>query len=140
MIHPNRSQCETTYDGSRYDMTEGPKRGNSDPMFEKRACKGPRSKFVVIADNKRSMRVSAHPKKVATHAYDNESLVMDRAVQVIGDANEAMRWMGTPVRALDYSTPVSLLGIRKGRRAVIDVLGRLEHGVLFSAVLGKIST
>jgi hypothetical protein len=111
-------------------MTEGLKHGAGDPMSEKRTRKSPRTKPVVIAEYRDSTRVSAHPKKTAPPAYDNESQVMDRAVEVIGDANDAMRWMGTPVRALDYSTPVSLFGTRKGRRAVIDVLGRLEHGVL----------
>jgi uncharacterized protein (DUF2384 family) len=38
--------------------------------------------------------------------------------------------MGTPVQALDYATPVSLLATGKGREAVMVVLGRLEHGVL----------
>jgi hypothetical protein len=105
-------------------MAEGPRHGVSDPKSKKSSRKRRRSKPVVVADLK------GYQKKVEPHGYDNESLVMDRAVEVIGDANEAMRWMGTPVRALDYSTPVSLLGTRKGRRAVVDVLGRLEHGVL----------
>lgn len=56
--------------------------------------------------------------------------ILDRAVEVIGDKNDAMRWMGTPVRALEYATPVSLLGTEKGRETVLAVLGRLEHGVL----------
>jgi putative toxin-antitoxin system antitoxin component (TIGR02293 family) len=60
----------------------------------------------------------------------DEASVLDRAIEVIGDKHEAMRWMGTAVRALDYPTPVSLLGNSKGRRAVLTVLGRLEHGVL----------
>jgi putative toxin-antitoxin system antitoxin component (TIGR02293 family) len=55
---------------------------------------------------------------------------LHEAVKVIGDKTAAMRWMGTPVRALDYATPVSLLGTREGRQAVVAVLGRLEHGVL----------
>ena len=55
---------------------------------------------------------------------------MDRAIEVIGDRDEAMRWMGMPVRALDYATPVSLLGTARGRRAVLVILSRLEHGVL----------
>jgi putative toxin-antitoxin system antitoxin component (TIGR02293 family) len=58
---------------------------------------------------------------------EDESTVLDRAVEVIGHKRE---WMGTPVRALDYATPVSLLSTRKGRQTVIEVLGRLEHGVL----------
>ena len=55
--------------------------------------------------------------------------VITRATQVIGNREEAMRWLGTPVRALDYATPVSLLGTRKGSARVHDVLGQMEHGV-----------
>jgi putative toxin-antitoxin system antitoxin component (TIGR02293 family) len=61
---------------------------------------------------------------------DDEAAVINRAVEVIGDKRDAMRWMGTPIRALDYATPVSLLSTRKGRQTVTEVLGRLEHGVL----------
>ena len=59
-----------------------------------------------------------------------EAFVLDRAVDVIGNKREAMLWMGTPVRALGYATPVSLLATAKGREAVLAVLGRLEHLVL----------
>lgn len=55
--------------------------------------------------------------------------VIDRVAEVIGDRDEAMRWLGTPVRALDYATPISLLGTKKGAARVEDVLGRMEHGV-----------
>jgi Protein of unknown function (DUF2384) len=41
-----------------------------------------------------------------------ESMI-HRAVEVIGDRDEAMRWLGTPIRALDYATPISLLGTKK---------------------------
>ncbi len=58
-----------------------------------------------------------------------EDAVVLRAVEVIGDTNEAMRWMGTPVRALEYATPVSLLATPEGRAVVFRVLGRLEHGI-----------
>ena len=60
----------------------------------------------------------------------SEIAVLNRAVEVIGDKNDAFRWMGTPVRALDFATPVSLLGTLRGRQAVVRVLGRLEHGVV----------
>jgi len=59
-----------------------------------------------------------------------EAEVLRRATEVLGDEPSAMRWLGTPVRALDYATPVSLLHDAKGREAVLTVLGRLEHGVL----------
>ncbi len=67
------------------------------------------------------------PRALKSHA---ETAVIAKAVEVIGDRSEALRWMGTPVRALNYATPVSLLGTPKGREAVVTVLGRLEHGVL----------
>jgi putative toxin-antitoxin system antitoxin component (TIGR02293 family) len=59
-----------------------------------------------------------------------EAEVTLRAIQVIGDEPEAMRWLGTPIRALNYATPVSLLYTVAGRDAVLTVLGRLEHGIL----------
>lgn len=59
-----------------------------------------------------------------------ERVILDRATEVIGDRGEAMRWMGTPVRDLGYSTPVSLLHNKKGREDIFAVLTRLEHGVL----------
>ena len=59
-----------------------------------------------------------------------EAEILHRATEVIGSKVEAMRWMGTPIRVLNYATPVSLLHTRKGREAVLSVLGRLEHGVL----------
>jgi hypothetical protein len=46
-----------------------------------------------------------------------------------GDREKAMRWLGTPVRALDYATPISLLGTGDGATRVEDVLGRMEQGV-----------
>jgi putative toxin-antitoxin system antitoxin component (TIGR02293 family) len=56
--------------------------------------------------------------------------VIGRATEVIGDRGEALRWLGTPVHALAYATPVSLLGTSQGRDRVLTVLDRLEHGVL----------
>ncbi|HEY1339979.1 MAG TPA: MbcA/ParS/Xre antitoxin family protein [Bryobacteraceae bacterium] len=53
-----------------------------------------------------------------------------RAIEVIGSREEAMRWLGTPVRALDFATPISLLHDPTGREQVLSVLLRLEHGVL----------
>ena len=56
-------------------------------------------------------------------------LMIDRAIEVIGNRDEAMRWLGTPVPGLDYATPISLLGTSEGARRVEDVLGQIEHGV-----------
>ncbi len=56
--------------------------------------------------------------------------VIQRVIDVIGDQEEAMRWLGTPVRALDYATPISCLYDASGRERVLSVLTQLEHGVL----------
>lgn len=55
--------------------------------------------------------------------------VIDRATEVIGDRQEAMRWLGTPVRGLDFATPISLLATEEGQMRVNDILGQMEHGI-----------
>jgi len=52
-----------------------------------------------------------------------------KAVEVLGSRDEGMRWLGTPVRGLDFATPISLLATEEGARRVSDVLGQMEHGV-----------
>jgi putative toxin-antitoxin system antitoxin component (TIGR02293 family) len=56
--------------------------------------------------------------------------IIERAVEVIGDREEAMRWLGTPVRALGYATPISLLSRPQGQASVLITLKRLEHGLI----------
>lgn len=55
--------------------------------------------------------------------------IIARATEVIGDRQEAMRWLGTPIRGLDYATPISLLATEEGAQRVNDILGQIEHGV-----------
>ena len=76
--------------------------------------------------------VEARLRLVASDEVEDqaESSVIQRAAEVLGDRSDAMRWLGTPVRALNYATPISLLHDSKGREDVLTVLGRLEHGVL----------
>lgn len=52
-----------------------------------------------------------------------------RATEVFGDEVAAFRWLGTPVAALDYATPISCLGTHQGAMRVNDVLTQIEHGV-----------
>jgi putative toxin-antitoxin system antitoxin component (TIGR02293 family) len=52
-----------------------------------------------------------------------------RATEVFGDEDAAFRWLGTPVAALDYATPISCLGTHRGAMRVNDVLTQIEHGV-----------
>ena len=54
---------------------------------------------------------------------------------VFGDKEEALRRLGTPVRALHYATPISQVSTPDGQREVRDLLGRWEHGVLRSLLI-----
>jgi putative toxin-antitoxin system antitoxin component (TIGR02293 family) len=56
--------------------------------------------------------------------------ILEGAIDVIGTREEAMRWLGTPVRALNYATPVSLLVDDAGADQVLAVRANLENGVL----------
>jgi uncharacterized protein (DUF2384 family) len=51
------------------------------------------------------------------------------ATEVLGDHNAVLRWLGTAVVALDYATPISVLGTVQGVRRLNDVLTQMEHGV-----------
>jgi hypothetical protein len=55
--------------------------------------------------------------------------IIQRIVEVVGSRQQAMHWLGTPVRALDFATPISMLATKKGVEKVMDVLGQMEHGV-----------
>ena len=75
--------------------------------------------------NRSTRRRSSKEHSVPVHFAQ----VYPRAVEVIGDADKAARWLARPIPALNYETPISLLRDESGRDAVLDVLGRLEHGV-----------
>lgn len=75
----------------------------------------------------RSNVVTAEPDASTSDAVE---LILQRAKEVIGDPDQALRWMGTPVRALHYATPISLLNSQQGQQAVLTILGRLEHGLI----------
>lgn len=81
----------------------------------------------MVTKNKRMASPRIRPVPASTVSIDK---ILDRATDVIGDRDEASRWLGTPVRALNFATPVSLLTNAQGKEAVEIVLTKLEHGVL----------
>lgn len=58
-----------------------------------------------------------------------DSVAIEKATEVIGAKEESMRWLDTPVRALNFARPISLPATPDGTRRVLDVLGQMEHGV-----------
>src|SRR5580704_14017156 len=51
------------------------------------------------------------------------------AVELIGDEDKAIEWLGTPNRALGGARPLDQLDTDLGARAVEDILGRIAYGV-----------
>src|SRR5260221_5626202 len=51
------------------------------------------------------------------------------ATEVLGSLAKARRWLQTPNRALGGEVPVRLLDTDVGSNAVLEELGRIEHGV-----------
>jgi putative toxin-antitoxin system antitoxin component (TIGR02293 family) len=55
--------------------------------------------------------------------------VAQRAAQVFEGSDAALDWLKRPNRALGGETPLALLDTEIGAEGVLDVLGRIEHGV-----------
>ncbi len=51
------------------------------------------------------------------------------AVQMIGNEDKAVKWLGTPNRALGGAQPLDQLDTDLGAREVEDLLGRIAYGV-----------
>jgi putative toxin-antitoxin system antitoxin component (TIGR02293 family) len=56
--------------------------------------------------------------------------VVERAAQVFQDEDAALDWLKSANAALAGLTPFSLLDTDIGVETVLDVLGRIEHGVI----------
>lgn len=54
---------------------------------------------------------------------------VERAAQVFEDTGAALAWLKAPNAALGGATPLSLLDSDLGATAVLETLGRIEHGV-----------
>lgn len=58
-------------------------------------------------------------------------MVLDTAMQLFnGDMAATIQWLKTPARALDGECPLHMLTTPIGVEAVIDLIGRIEHGVV----------
>jgi putative toxin-antitoxin system antitoxin component (TIGR02293 family) len=58
------------------------------------------------------------------------SSVFERALELFeGDVQRARRWLSTPSKELDGTSPLDFARTEIGAREVEDLIGRLEHGV-----------
>ena len=81
-------------------------------------------------------RTLARRKKHAVRFKRLESELLFRLAQVsavgtrvLGSGEKAGEWLNTSNRALRGERPISLLDTQIGFQAVLDLLGRIEHGV-----------
>lgn len=56
--------------------------------------------------------------------------IVARATEVLGGIERARRWMMQKPQALGGKTPLDFTETEPGARAVEDLLGRIEHGVV----------
>lgn len=56
--------------------------------------------------------------------------VFDAAVRLFdGDKIAATNWLNQPVKGLGHIRPIELIATESGALEVIDIIGRIEHGV-----------
>ena len=55
--------------------------------------------------------------------------MLDRAIRCFGNRDAAMGWLQAPHSALDGKVPFDLADDVTGYQAVMDELGRIEHGI-----------
>lgn len=64
------------------------------------------------------------------HAHETESAILMRALEVFGDSERAIQWMRESNPALKYEPPIRVIQTEDGRREVLYILGRIQHGVI----------
>ena len=52
-----------------------------------------------------------------------------RALEVFEDEDTAHKWLKTPLQVLNNKMPLQAVSNRFGAELVLDVLGRIEHGI-----------
>jgi putative toxin-antitoxin system antitoxin component (TIGR02293 family) len=63
-------------------------------------------------------------------AHELESVIYVRVLEVFGDSERATEWMRENNPALNNSPPIRAIHTEDGRREVLNVLGRIQHGVI----------
>jgi putative toxin-antitoxin system antitoxin component (TIGR02293 family) len=76
-------------------------------------------------------RLSRHSRLTAAESDRAVRLarVYATAVEMIGDADKAAKWLQTPNRALGGEVPIDQVDTDMGAREVENVLGRIAYGV-----------
>ncbi|GHA88345.1 type II RES/Xre toxin-antitoxin system antitoxin [Modicisalibacter luteus] len=89
------------------------------------------ARYVVISPATLKRRADAgHFKPAEGDRLYRFAEVYKSAVDLFeGDRARARRWLLTPVRGLGGRRPVEMVATTAGSEAILDLIGRLEHGV-----------
>jgi hypothetical protein len=63
-------------------------------------------------------------------AHETESFILIRALEVFGDSDRAIQWLAESNPALQNEPPIRVIQTDDGRREVLNILGRIQHGVI----------
>jgi putative toxin-antitoxin system antitoxin component (TIGR02293 family) len=63
-------------------------------------------------------------------AHELESVIFVRVLEVFGDSGRAIEWMRENNPALNNAPPIRVIQTEEGRREVLNILGRIHHGVI----------
>ena len=74
-----------------------------------------------------TLAVGSPPRLCAQEA---ESVILMRALEVFGNSERALEWMRENNPALDNEAPIRVIQSEDGRREVLNILGRIQHGVI----------
>lgn len=59
----------------------------------------------------------------------NYHAILHNAQRYFGNKESALYWINTPARALQYRKPIDMINSEKDTQKVLNLLGRLSHGV-----------
>jgi putative toxin-antitoxin system antitoxin component (TIGR02293 family) len=59
----------------------------------------------------------------------SEQEIIEKAAEVFGSRDEALRWLNRPAMALDQTAPMSMMQTYEGRLRVKTLLTQLEYCV-----------
>lgn len=73
---------------------------------------------------------NANSSIAAEAGHEAQSAVLLRALEVFGESDRALNWMRESNPALSGDTPLHAIQDEQGQREVLNILGRIEYGVI----------
>lgn len=86
----------------------------------------PRRVLVMAALQNEIDRLRAAKRKIRLSAPE----IVDRAIEIFESIDGAAIWLASPAHGLEGKVPVEVAVTSKGRTKVLNLLGRIDHGLL----------